>query len=190
MSSDKPASEQAVELMQRYAKGKDIYKILTTDLQIFISGQPIDHWLKKFRLHVPTDNLTPSMMKDLDMQILDLHQEATFYLAVTTARAQMLQKGSNASYYGKYIEILNSYRNSGKRAPSSNTLESLTKIDNEDIETAATLVDIETKFWKYILDHLAMARRLIENASLNISVELKALNNESLVNYINKTKNE
>lgn len=190
MSSEKPASQQAVELIQRYAKGKEVYKILTDDLQIFISGQPIDYWLAKFRLTVPTDNLTPSLMKELDMKILDLHQEATFYLAVTTARSQMISKGSNSSYYGKYIEILNNYRNNGKRAPSADTLESLARIDNEDIETAAAIVDVETKFWKYILDHLAMARRLIENASLNISVELKALNNESLVNYINKNRNE
>lgn len=190
MSNDKPASQQAVELMQRYAKGKEIYKILSADMQIYVSGQPIEFWLKKFKLHVPTDNLTPSMMKELDMKLLDLHQEATFYMAVTTARAQMIGKGSNSSYYGKYVEILNSYKGTGKRAPSANTLESLTKIDNEDIETAATIVEVETKFWKYILDHLAMARRLIENASLNISVELKALNNDGLINYINKTKNK
>jgi hypothetical protein len=163
---------------------------MNTDLTIHISGQPIDYWIQKFRIKVPTDNLTPAVLRDLDMILLDLHQEATFYLAVTTARAQMLQKGSNSSYYAKYIEILNTYRANGKRAPSADTLESMAKIDNEDVEAAATIIDIETKFWKSILDHLAMARRLIENASLNISVELKALNNESLINHINKSRNE
>lgn len=190
MSSEKTPHQQAIELMQRYAKGKDIYKILTDDMQIYVSGQPVEFWLKKFRIHVPVDNLTPSIMKELDMKILDLHQEATFYAAVTAARAQMIQKGSSSSYYGKYMEILENFKSSGKRAPSANTLESLTKIDNEDIETAATIVEVETKFWKYILDHLVMARRLIENASLNISVELKALTNEGLINHINKTQNK
>lgn len=179
---------QAETLLKGMFKGQEIYSVFSQNFQrqMTISGQTIEHWQNKFKIHVPTDNLTPSMCMELAMKIMDLSQEATFYHAVAQAKAQMLKRGADSNYNSKFWFFVQEHKSKGARLPASATLETMAKINNDEIESAETISNIETKFWKDILDHLNMCRRLIENASLNLSVELKALNNEKLLENINK----
>ncbi|GAG10765.1 unnamed protein product, partial [marine sediment metagenome] len=116
----------------------------------------------------------------------DLNQEATFHHAVASAKVQMIKRGCESQFNDKFWALTQEYKEKGKKLPAASTLQTLATIQNDDMESAQSLASVETKFWKDILDHLATCRRLIENASLNISVELKALNAQSMLDNLNK----
>lgn len=189
--SDKTAKAQADELLLSLMKGKEVHGIFAENIKksLRVSGEHIEYWEEKFHLVIPTDNLTPEMCKMLGMQIMDLHQEATFYYAVATAKSQMIKRGTEHSFNGKFWAIYQEHKQGKKKMPAAATLENLAKIDNEDIESASSIAEVEVKFWKTILDHLSTCRKIIENASLNISVELKAIGNEKMMDHINRIKN-
>jgi hypothetical protein len=185
--SEKTTKQQADELLSSLIKGREVHDIFAENFRksLKISGEPIEEWEGKFKLSIPTDNLTPSMCKELGMKIMDLHQEATFFHAVALAKSQMIKRGSESSYNSKFWAIYQEHKNAKKKIPAAATLDSLAKIDNEDIESAQSMADIEVKFWKNILDHLSTCRKIIENASLNISVELKAIHSEKFMDRLN-----
>lgn len=179
---------QAEKLLKALLKGKEVYKLFgeTMRKQLTISGEPIDHWEKKFKLSIPVDDLTPAICKQLDVQLMDLNQEATFHHAVASAKVQMIKRGCESQFNDKFWALTQEYKEKGKKLPAAATLTTLATIQNDDMESAQSLAQVETKFWKDILDHLATCRRLIENASLNISVELKALSAQSMLDKANK----
>lgn len=189
--SEKTANSQANELLQTLIRGKEVHDIFAENIlkTLTISGQTLDYWSNKFRMIIPTDHLTPGLCKQLGMKIMDLHQEATFYYAVASARSQMMKRGMESSFNGKFWAICQEYRQNKKKLPAAQTLENLAKIDNEDIESAVSVAEVSVKFWKTILDHLSTCRKIIENASLNISVELKALGNDKYFDFANKNNN-
>lgn len=168
---------QAEQMLTTLLKGKTIHEIFAENMnkQLMVSGRPIPFWEEKFRINVPTDNLTPAICKELDMRIMDLHQEATFLNAVATAKAQMIKRGSEASFNSKFWTIVQEHKDAGGKLPAAATLERMAGIDNDEVESALTIADIECKFWKGILDHLSTCRKLVENASMNIATELKSL---------------
>lgn len=189
MTETKPTPKaQAEALLKGMFKGQEIHNVFTQNFkrQMTISGQSIDHWQNKFKIKVPVDNLTPSLCMELAMKIMDLSQEAAFYHAVAQAKSQMLKRGSDSTYTNRFWMIVQDHKQKNMRLPASATLETMAKVDTDEIESAETISAIETKFWKDILDHLNMCRRLIENTSLNLSVELKAMNNEKFLENINK----
>jgi Zn-dependent oligopeptidase len=174
----KTAKQQAEILMSSLLKGKEVYEQFGIIMRntISISGQPIEHWEKRFKIKVPMDNLSPAMCKQLDMEIMDLNQEAAFYHAISSTRHQSIKRGQDANYIDCYAAIVTDFKNKGMKIPAAATLETMARMNNDGMESAGTLADVETKFWKNILDHLATCRKIIENATINISVELKSLN--------------
>ena len=187
---EKTAKQQADELLSSLIKGRELHNIFAENFKktMKISGEPIQAWEDKFRISIPTDNLTPAMCKELGMTVMDLHQEGTFYYAVAQAKSQMIKRGSEASFNNKFWAIYQESKAAKKRVAAA-TLENLAKIDNEDLDSALTLADVEVKFWKNILEHLSTCRKIIENASLNISVEMKALHNERFMDRLNQQNN-
>lgn len=189
MTVTKPtAKAQAEDLIKSMFKGKEVHDIFTDNFkrQMEICGKSMDHWQEKFRIKVPTDNLTPGMCMELAMRIMDLSQEVTFFYAVAQAKVQLLKRGADSSYKSKFWAIVQEHKAKSGKLPAAATLETMARIDNDEIESAETIANIELKFWQSIIDHLNMCRRLIENASLNISVELKAMNNEKFIENLNK----
>lgn len=182
------AKAQAESLLKGLFHGKEVHDIFTQNFQrqMIISGQSIDHWQDKFKIKVPTDNLTPALCMELAMKIMDLSQEATFFHAVAQAKQQMLKRGADSNYNNKFWAIVQDHKSKGVKMPAAATLDTMARINNDDIESAETIASIELKFWKDIIDHLNMCRKLIENASLNISVEIKAMNNEKFIENIGK----
>lgn len=192
MINDKTPKQQAEILLQQLLRGKEVYNIFsdTAKRQITISGKPVDYWEEQFRLIVPTDNLTPTMCKELDMKLMDLNQIATFNYASANLKAQMIKTGSEATYHTKFAALVEEYRGVGKKIPAAATLNTLAKIDTQELESAQALAEMESKYWKGILDHLSTCRKLIENASLNISVEYKAMNNERMLDSLIRKEHE
>lgn len=166
-------------LVKKLLKGQQVHNMFadTMKRQLTVSGQSMEHWENKFKISIPTDNLTPAMCRDLDMRILELNQEATFYHAVASAKAQWLKRGSESAFNDKFWTIVQEFKAKNERVPGQDTLKTLASIGNEEVDSAQTIADIECKFWKDILEHLGTCRRLVENASMTISTELKHLNN-------------
>jgi hypothetical protein len=175
--------------MEKLARGKAVYENFFQQHQLYISGHPIEHWVSIFRIKIPNTDLNPSILKELDVKVMDLSQEASFFLACAQAKSQLLHKNSEIELSERFLEIYESYKDKGK-VPAASILESLAKTAVVDSEYAFVFSDIEVKFWKNILEHLNTCRKLIENASLNISVELKATMNEGYIDALNRSKNE
>lgn len=185
--------QQADQLLSRLLKGKEVYELFSNSLrnQLQISGHTMKYWEEKFKIKIQTDNLNPATCIQLDIKLMELSQEASFFLAAAQAKAQMLKRGQEASYNDKFHAILQEYKNKGGKVPAAATLETLAKIDNEDINSAEAIAQVELKFWKEVLDHLNTCRKLLENATLNISVEMKANAQERyLDNVARKSNNE
>lgn len=175
MPDHKTPKAKAEELLKGLLKGKEVHEMFAENMrkQLTISGKGVDFWEKKFKISIPTDNLTPAMCKELAMKIMELHQEATFYHAVAQAKSQFLKRGAEATFNSKFWTLVQEFKEKGGKVPAAATLERLASCDNEEYDSAQTIADVETKFWRDILDHLGTCRRLVENASLNVSVELK-----------------
>ena len=188
MPEEQTAEDKAKILLSKLMSGKEVHKIFAEHMkeQLLINGKQMDFWEKHFRIEIPVDNLTPSMCKVLSMRLMNLNQEAAFFQACATAKAQIVKRGTTAAYNDKFWGIVQQYKSEGKKLPAAATLETMAKVDNEDLDSAQTIADIENRFWKDILDHLSTCRKLIENASMNIATELKSMNNEKFLDNLNK----
>jgi hypothetical protein len=182
------AEDKAQVLLSKLMTGKQVHQIFADNMkeQLLINGKPMEHWEQHFKINIPTDNLTPSLCKELSMRLIQLNQEAAFFQAIATAKAQIIKRGTTAAYNDKFWAIVQQYKSERKKLPAAATLETMARVDNEDLDSAQTIADIESKFWKDILDHLATCRKLIENASMNIATELKSLNNEKFLDNITR----
>jgi hypothetical protein len=176
---------QAEQLLENLLKGREVHEMFSERMRkrLPISGKNIDYWEEKFRMAIPTDNMNPTICKELSMKLLVLHQEATFYHAVASAKAQVIKKSGQTAYLSNFAAIVEEYKleHPGQKLPGQETLKSLASIDNDTVEAAVSIAEVETKYWKEILDHLHECRKLIENASMNIAVELKAMSNDNAI---------
>lgn len=189
MSDDQLTPKAKADLLvSKMLKGKTVADMFETNFrsQWTLSGKPISHWEKHFKIKIPTDNLTPQICKEIDAKLIELNQEASFYHAVAQAKAQFLKRGSESNYYSRFFTIVEEFKAKGAKVPAASTLEVLARVNNEELDAAAEYANVETKFWKNILDDLATCRRLIENASLNISVEMKAEANSQFLDRMNQ----
>lgn len=171
---------QAEQLLNEVLKGKKVHEWFTENMnaKILISGQPIPFWEQKFKITVPTEDLTPARAREIDMKLMDLHQEATFLWNTAMARSQLIKHGNANVFMGRFQALVQEHKSSGKRLPAQGTLENLARVDNLDVESAQAIADIEVKFWKSILDHLGRCQSILKNASLMIATELKSISNE------------
>lgn len=182
---DKPTPKaQAEQLLDNLLRGKKVHEIFAERLraQLPISGKSMTSWEKEFKIHIHTDNLTPTLCKETSMRLLQLNEQATFHYAVAIAKSQMIKRGSEAAFNNKFWTIVEEYKAKGTgKLPGQDTLKTMASIDNEEIDSAQSIAEIETKFWRGILDHLYMCRKLLETASMNVAVELKATRNDEAI---------
>lgn len=162
--------------MQGIKKGKEVHDIFAKNFHddYQISGKTLTEWESHFKITVPADP-DPATCKSLDMKIMALHQEASFFHAVSTAQLQMLKKGSDTEYRSRYTAIVQEWKknNPDKRVPAAGTLDTLTRAETDDIEGAVANAELQKDFWKNIMDHLNMCRRLLENATINSGIQIK-----------------
>lgn len=174
------AKATADTLIQEMTKGKEVHAEFTTMMnqQILISGQSFEFWDKKFRLKIPTDNINPETCRQLEMKVLELNQEATFLSNMAYARSQMLKHSNGGLFLQKFQTLVQEYKQTGKRLPANATLDNLARVQQQDVEAAKVLADIEVKYWKGILDHLGRCQSILNTSAMLISAEMKALTSE------------
>ena len=127
MSENQTAQQKADILISKLMKGKEVHTIFAQQMkkELLINNEVMDHWERHFKLYIPTDNLTPSMCKELSVRLIQLNQEAAFFQACATAKAQIVKRGTSAAYNDKFWSIVQHYKNEKKKLPAAATLETM-----------------------------------------------------------------
>ncbi len=167
---------KAKGLIDKLLSGKKIHDQFAGMIrqQLLISGRTMDEWEAMFRIHIDQDNLNPTTCKEIDAKLINLYQDAAFYHAVSVVKLQMIKRGNDSSFRDKYTELVQEYKTSNNgKLPSAVTLENLAKFENDEIESAQSIAEIEKGFWTNILEHLSSCRKILENASFNNNIEAR-----------------
>lgn len=153
-----------------------------------IAGKLINEWKDHFKITMPPD-LDPVKIQLVDVLLMELHQEATFLKAEVEARLTACRSRNDDMYRTEYARLVTEYKSKQQKLPAKDTLAALAEEKTGDIKNALTHAEIELCFWKEILNDLRNSRRLIDNATINISVEAKALNHEKYITALNSQRN-
>ena len=87
--------KRAEELLDSLRKGKGVFDIFSENFrkQYLIQGRTLEQWERQFKITIPSE-LDPSRCKAMDINLMELNQEASFYKATADATLQALKKGS------------------------------------------------------------------------------------------------
>jgi hypothetical protein len=172
--SERSPKQEAESLFTQIIKGKEVHEQFEDYFkrEITISGHTIPAWNERFKIAIPQDiNFKEAQL--LAVRLMDLLQEASFYLSLAQAKVALMKRGHNSNYLAKFAQLVEEHKSRGGRLPSAQTLETLAKIDGDTAESAYTIADVELKFWKEKLSNLESSRKLLESVTMSLSSELK-----------------
>jgi hypothetical protein len=157
-------------------KGKDIHEQFAQAIQdrMTIQGKTIEQWRNHFKIKIP-DNPDIVACKAVDMQLMGLYQEASFLKAMAEAAALLQKKGYDTQYRERFEALVSQYRTEDKKLPAKETLEALARNNVDEVETGLAYAELAVRFWKEIVENLNYLRKIIENVTINNSVESRVL---------------
>lgn len=169
------SKDQVDKMIASLRKGKDIHEMFANTVRtgILIQGKTMEQWRTYFTADIP-DNPDIIDCKLLDINLMKLHQEATFLKCMADAASTLGKKSFDTQYREKFTALVSEYRAEGKKLPAKETLEILASNDLDDIETSLSYSELAVKFWKDVIEDLNFKRKAIENITINNSVEAKA----------------
>lgn len=178
--------ELTLELLGQLKKSKQVHDVFADRFrrQYQIGGKLMGEWKSHFHISMSPD-LNPATCKELDSKVLELHQEATFLKAESEARLTALKDTNQEKYRMRFTQLVMEYKLKGEKLPAKDTLATLAEQDISATKDAITHATIEVAFWKEILADLYNSRKIINNATINLSVEAKALANEKTLDRLN-----
>tara|TARA_Y100000310_G_scaffold336391_2_gene420803 strand:+ start:7142 stop:7699 length:558 start_codon:yes stop_codon:yes gene_type:complete len=151
-----------------------------------IQDHTISEWRSHFAIRLPADIGTDTC-KSVDIKLVNLFQEAHGNKGKAEAALSMYKAGYAKRYRAEYASLVRSYE--GKKLPAAGTLVTLTEEKLGDMKDAIALAETEVSFWREMLANLNTIRKIIENATLNISVEAKALNYQNMLDRMEQKGN-
>lgn len=168
------AKERADDMIDSLRKGKNIHDIFAEQVRtrILIQGKTMEQWREHFKVKVP-DNPDIQACKEINVRLIGLHEEASFLKAMSDASYTLSKKSYDTKYRDKFASLVAEYKEGGKKLPAKDTLEVLASHDIDDIDGSLSYASMASSFWKQILEDLNYKRRVIENATINNSVEAK-----------------
>lgn len=179
--------QTTTNLINELKKGKKSYDefghVISKLYQV--AGKTMGEWQEYFKIALPPDP-NPSILQDLDSHIMALHHEASFHKAKCNLKLQTAKDRYSSKYRKEYTKLVMTYQNQNAKLPARDTLNTLVEEEISEIKDMITHAEIELDFWKEVLNDLNTSRRLIENVTLNISVETKALMNQQYIDALNK----
>jgi hypothetical protein len=169
------AAQIAEQMATAIRAGKQVWDLLKEDLHkdLIISGKHVDEWKREFHIDIPPD-LNPTLLKELNVEMVKKFQEASFRLATARQLATKSFHGTKVSYEAAYLATVAEWKAKGKRMPAASTLENIAKIESTTHDSTSRYAEVEMKFWRDIIDGLDNTRRMIEDATRNVTQELKA----------------
>ncbi len=156
-------------------KGKAIHDVFADAVatRILIGNKSMTQWVEHFKVKIP-ENPDTAMCKQLDMKLMELHQEASFMKAMAEAAHTLGRKSKDSKYREKFIALVNEYKTTEKKLPAKETLETIAMAELDDIDSGLSYAEMIVKFWKDMIEDLNFKRKIIETATINNSVEMKA----------------
>lgn len=165
---------KAEELLESIKKHKNIYDqfAISFRTRYLIAGKTIEQWETEFKIAVPED-LNPQQCKEFDIRLMGMHQEVTFFRAAARAILQALTKGSQTQFRGKFSALVAEYKQKNEKLPAAATLESLARVDLDDVDGAIMAANIAMGFWEDITKHLDFCRKLVESIAMSNGIQAK-----------------
>ena len=179
--------ETATSLVKKLRKGKELHDEFTREFRetYKIAGQLMGEWQDHFALQIPIDpNI--ATIQELDVRLVELHQEASFLKAVADCKLRAYNGVTSRDYNIEYARLVTEYKTSGQKLPAKDTLQALTEKELGGMKEGLVHAEIELSFWKDVLNDLSNSRKVIENLTLNISVEAKALSAQRYMDALAK----
>jgi len=153
------------------------------------NGKTLQEWKEHFTIKINPNNVTPSMLKEISAKLILLNHEASFNHSLAQAKKELLLGGANHTNDDQYMDIVQTHKLNNVRTPAAPTIKVMANKKNANITMAATIAEVEMRFWKNVLDNLSNTRKLIEQCTFNSAVELKQLNSDRLIeNMTNKVE--
>lgn len=176
----------AKDLVAQLRKGKQLHDEFANELntRYMLAGKLVHEWKEHFKLVLPPDPST-STLQELDARLLSLHQEAAFLKACCQMHLKAVEDRNSSLYREKFTQLVADYNMKNQKLPAKDTLKVLAEAGLDTLQSVSLHAQIELEFWKEILEDLANARRLVENATLNLSVESKALQSQKYLDAMN-----
>lgn len=167
---------------ERLANGQTIFNAAKTFMQENheVGGKKLSEWAAFFKVPHPNSDMSPQQCAQLSTTLLDLAHEATFRLTAAQSRFYLLKHQASTEMNLHVVDLVIEAPE-GRRLPNKETVLAKAATLNTDVDTAFMFADLEIRFWKDILEYLSTTRKLIENISLNLSVELKATQMEGFI---------
>ena len=153
-----------------------------------INGKSMSEWKNHFYVKIPPD-LNPVTVREVDMKLMELYQEASFLKIAAHIRLTSMNGSTHTAFREQFNKIVSEYKDKGNRIPSKETITTLAEESISNEKDAIVHAEIELNFWKEILNHLQECRKLIENATINLASEAKALYNERYFDSLDKKSN-
>lgn len=179
------------DLIAQLKKSKQIHdnyaKEFKTRYTTF-EGKRLDTLRKDFRVQIPP-GLNPRLCLEINSQLNDLFQEATYYKDGAENRLAALKATCDGQFRDEFTKLVNEYKTTGQRLPAKDTLTQLAEYKISALKDALVHAEIEINFWKDVLSNLTNARKLIDNGTINLSVEAKAINQERYIDKLNSNSN-
>jgi hypothetical protein len=153
-------------------------------------GKTMEEWRDHFIIRIPADIDVPTC-KQVDVKLIALFEEAHNFKAQAEASLHLEKARYAQQYRGKYGSLVRSYENRVPKVklPAKDTLATLTEEELGEEKDAIAYAESALQFWKEQLAYLTVTRKIIENATLNLSVEAKALNYQNMLDGMNRENN-
>ena len=175
-------------IMAKVLRGKDVAEALNKafEQQDMIAGHSAEYWREHFKINIPTDNMTPQLAVEVNLKLLQLYQEASFYYAWAQKKKEHMRCGVETAKAQTINGLVEEFKIKNKKVPAATILEALAKSDAEDLDQASEIYKTEYNFWKQMLDQLTTVFKMVQNASTAIAVEAKYELNLDRIQYNSK----
>ena len=174
-------------MIDKLKVSKEVYRSYTEQFgaRYYMNGKELTEWQKHFRIQIPPD-LNPQTAKELDMRLIELYQEASDYKTEAETQHLSAQGAVKTAYREEFQGLVNEYKSRKEKLPAQATLATMAEEKISVHKDSLVHHEISLAFWKGIVNNLTECRKLIENATWNLSIEYKALENEKYVDALNR----
>ena len=188
--TDSEIENKAIDALNKFRNSKKAYSEFskTFDNNYLIIGKTLKEWKEYFNINIPPD-AGPVRLQEIGARLSGLYHEASLLKAGSEIKARILKSNSEAIIREKLALLITEHKEKGWKIPARDILNSLAQESAEDEFDTCIHSEIAVMFWKTIIDDLKYSKSIIENATTNIAVESKALQNERFIDSINRRNN-
>lgn len=165
---------QADLIMQKVLAGHALAETLNKSFEqrYMVRGKTLTQWRDHFHIRIPLDAMSPQLAIEVNLQLANLYQEASFYFIEAQKKKENFEVSKNSSYADVKKQIVDEYRENSWKLPAAATLDSMAEYEVQNYSQAAAIYKSEYSFWKQILEQISKVQKMIEQAAISCAVEM------------------